>query len=109
MDVNSLLDSATDSMTIKRVYGEPIERDGILVIPAAVVAGGGGGGQREAEGDQPGKETGGGFGVWARPIGAYVVRDGQVEFRPAIDILPLAFLTVFMVNRVLRRRAKRRK
>jgi len=44
MNVDEMLAGARDAMTVKRVYGDPIERDGIMVIPAAKVAGGGGGG-----------------------------------------------------------------
>jgi uncharacterized spore protein YtfJ len=109
MDIDALLNSATDTMTIKRVFGEPIERDGVLVIPVAVVAGGGGGGGRHGQPDHPGEESGGGFGVWARPIGAYVVREGRVEFRPAIDLVPLAFLATFLGSRLLRAWTRRRK
>lgn len=109
MDIDALLNSATDAMTIKRVFGEPIEHAGALVIPVAVVVGGGGGGGREGQPDRPGEESGGGFGMWARPIGTYVVRDGRVEFRPAIDLVPLALLAAFLASRLLRVLTRRRK
>ena len=48
MDVDALLAAAQDTANVKRVFGEPIERDGTLVIPVAVVAGGGGGGGRDS-------------------------------------------------------------
>ncbi|MEX0625654.1 MAG: hypothetical protein WD402_03835 [Chloroflexota bacterium] len=35
MNVDEMLSGARDTMTVKRVYGDPIERDGVLVIPAA--------------------------------------------------------------------------
>lgn len=108
MDIDALLNSATDTLTIKRVFGEPIERDGLLVIPVAVVAGGGGGGRREGQPDQPGSESGGGFGMWARPIGAYIVQGERVAFRPAIDIVPLALVAAFAASRLLRAWTKRR-
>ena len=41
-DVDELLRGAQDSIAAKRVYGEPVERDGTTVIPAASVRGGGG-------------------------------------------------------------------
>jgi uncharacterized spore protein YtfJ len=46
VDLNTLLAQARDSLTVKRVFGEPIERDGVTVIPVANVMGafGGGGG-----------------------------------------------------------------
>jgi len=108
MDIDELLATARDTANVRRVFGEPIERDGALLIPAAVVAGGGGGGGRDSEPDQPG-EGGGGFGVWARPIGVYVVRDGQVEFRPAIDVAALAFAGALVLSRLLRVLTRRRR
>jgi uncharacterized spore protein YtfJ len=44
MKVGEVLSSARDTFTVKRVYGEPYEKDGLTVIPAAVVRGGAGGG-----------------------------------------------------------------
>jgi uncharacterized spore protein YtfJ len=43
-DVDELLRGARDAMAAERVYAEPVEGDGVKVIPAAVVLGGGGGG-----------------------------------------------------------------
>ena len=44
MKLDDVLNSARDSFTVKRVYGEPYEKGGLTVIPAAVVRGGAGGG-----------------------------------------------------------------
>lgn len=106
MDIDALLATARDTATVKRVFGEPIERDGALLIPAAVVAGGGGGGGSNSQPDQPG-EVGGGFGVWARPIGVYVVRDGEVEFRPVVDVAAIAFVAALVLPRLLRALTRR--
>lgn len=89
MDVQETVAKAREAITVKRVYGEPYERDGVTVIPAAVVAGGGGGGS----GEEPGQgRTGGGsgFGLGARPVGAYVISDGKVCWQPAIDVTRIA-------------------
>ncbi|WP_291409610.1 hypothetical protein [Actinophytocola sp.] len=51
------------------------------VIPAATVIGGGGGGN----GRGPTGGEGGGFGILARPAGAFVIRDGTVQWVPAVD------------------------
>jgi uncharacterized spore protein YtfJ len=91
MNVDEMLSGARDTMTVKRVYGDPIERDGILVIPAAKVVGGGGGGGGGADKDN---NAGGGFGVSATPAGAWIIRDGQVEWEPAIDATRLATLAM---------------
>src|SRR5688572_9421088 len=100
MDVDALLARVRDTASVKRVFGEPIERDGTLVIPVAVVLAGGGGGGRDAQGDQPG-EGGGGFVEIARPLGVYVVRDGRVEFRPAVNVMALAVCGTMLVSRLL--------
>ncbi|MEV0355787.1 spore germination protein GerW family protein [Nocardia sp. NPDC050697] len=84
MNANEILAAATDSITVRRVYGEPIERDGVLVIPAAAVSGGGGsGGGAKADGEHG---EGAGFGVSAKPVGAFVIKDGCVRWRPALDV-----------------------
>jgi uncharacterized spore protein YtfJ len=83
--VEEILSQARDLVTVKRVFGEPYEKDGVTFIPAARVMGGGGGGSGE-DNEGRGKGSGGGFGVGAQPAGAYVIKDGQVRWMPAIDI-----------------------
>lgn len=84
MKLDELLSTARESITGKRVYSEPHEVGGVTVITAASVAGGGGGGGGH---DQEGQEgEGGGFGMRARPAGAYVVKDGNVRWVPAVDV-----------------------
>lgn len=84
MDVDELLAKANDSISVSRVYGEPIESGGALIIPAARVAGGAGGGTGTDESGSQG--TGGGHGVMARPAGAWVIRDGDLKWQPAVDL-----------------------
>jgi uncharacterized spore protein YtfJ len=85
MDVEKVLAQARDAITVKRVYGTPYEKDGLTLIPAAVVGGGGGGGGGEgSEGESKG--AGAGFGLGARPVGAFVIKDGSVTWRPVIDL-----------------------
>lgn len=83
MKVSEVFNTAKDTITVRRVYGDPFEKDGLTVIPAAVVGGGAGGGTGHDEKGQEGE--GGGFGVSGRPAGAYVVKDGEVNWRPAVD------------------------
>ena len=83
MDMSETISAARDAITVKRVYGEPYERNGIAVIPAAAVQGGGGGGGSE-EGDR--SDGGSGFGIQARPVGAYVIKGEQVSWQPAVDV-----------------------
>jgi uncharacterized spore protein YtfJ len=81
--VAEVLNAAKDTITIKRVFGEPYEKDGLTVIPAAVVRGGAGGGSvRDDRGQEGG---GGGYGVSSRPAGAFVIKDGQISWRLAVD------------------------
>lgn len=83
MDVEQILEKARSALGADRVYGEPIERDGVIVIPAAKVAGGGGGGGDES--DTGG--GGGGFGVSARPVGAFVIEPGgNVRWKGVFDL-----------------------
>ena len=37
MDVNEIANAARESLTVRRVYGEPVEQDGVTVIPAASI------------------------------------------------------------------------
>jgi uncharacterized spore protein YtfJ len=83
MDVKETIEAARDSMTVRRVYGEAYERNGVTVIPAASVQGGAGGGSGEEAGKTGG---GGGFGMRARPVGAYVMRGEEVRWEPALDL-----------------------
>jgi uncharacterized spore protein YtfJ len=65
MEVEEVIKEARDAMTVRRVYGEPYDRDGSTIIPAAAVRGGAGGGSGEGTGPQGegGKEGGSGFGL----------------------------------------------
>ena len=99
-----------DALTVKRVFGEPYEKNGVTVIPAASVIGGGGGGQGE-DPDEPGVRSGSGsgFGLAARPAGAYIIRGEEVSWRPAIDVNRIAGgVFVFALLRLLLRTRGRR-
>ncbi len=82
-----------DALSVRRVFGDPYELDGVTVIPVARVIGGAGGGGGTGEGPDgkgTGSGSGTGFGLSARGIGVYEVRDGKVEWKPAIDVTSLA-------------------
>ena len=99
MNALEAVQQSRDAITVRRVYGEAIEREGVTLIPAAMVVGGGGGG-----GDEAGN-GGGGFGLAARPIGAWAIRDGDVSWRPAVDVTLLTAvggLTLVAALRLLR-------
>ena len=111
MKLDDLVSTARDAITVRRVYGEPVTVDGVTVIAAASVWGGGGGGGGRDEHGQEGQ--GGGFGLHARPVGAYVIRDDVVQWMPAIDVNRIAgmlgavaFTWVFSRARLARLHAK---
>lgn len=108
MKVEQLLSSAGESMTVKRVFADPYQQDGITIIPGAVVSGGGGGGTGQDGKGQEGE--GGGFGMTARPAGAYVIKDGRVRWRSAVDLNRLAVVAgmVAMVWMLTRRQLRHR-
>ena len=104
MDPEQLLSGARDAISVRRVFGDPVEQDGLTIVPVATVrGGGGGGGDNDANG-------GGGFGLAARPVGVYVIRDGEVTWRPAVDTVRIALgwqlvagLAVLAARSILRR------
>jgi uncharacterized spore protein YtfJ len=84
VQIEETISQARDALTVKRVFGEPYEREGIVVIPAARIRGGAGGGGGTDEEGASGK--GMGFGLSAAPAGAYVIRGDKVRWEPAIDV-----------------------
>lgn len=117
MNAAELLEQARDTMTAKRVFSDPYEKNGVTVITAAGISGGGGAGAGETPGGQ-GQGSGGGFGVNARPFGAFVIKGDQVAWQPAIDVnrailggqivAIVALLTLRAVVRMLSRRQSHR-
>jgi uncharacterized spore protein YtfJ len=109
--LDQLMTTARDAITVKRVFAEPYEKDGVTVITAATVAGGGGGGGGHDDRGQEGE--GGGFGLIARPAGAYVIKEGKVSWRPAVDVNRLigtigAVVITYLVTRAAVERARAR-
>ena len=83
MDPQAILQRVEDVMTARRVFGDPVQVDGVTVLPVATVGGGGGGGHKE---HSPGSEGGVGFGLGVRPAGVFVVRDGDAKWRPVVNV-----------------------
>ena len=104
MDVHEVLNHAGDAMTVKRVFGDSYEKDGVTVIPVANVMGGAGGGGGSSAGvpsgtgdasvadGAPESGYGIGYGMRATPAGVYVIKDGAVEWKPALDVNRLALM-----------------
>ena len=111
-DVLEALGRAEDALTVKRVFGDPYEKDGVTLIPAAAVRGGGGGGT-QGEGEEKSQGQGAGFGVDARPAGVYEIKDGTVAWRPAVDVNRLALggqivaiVALLTIRSIVKHRAK---
>jgi uncharacterized spore protein YtfJ len=107
------LDAVKDTLTVGRVFGDAYEVGGTTIIPVASVQGGGGGGGGEGPTDGNGTPAGGGvgFGVKARPVGVFVVNDGQVSWQPAVDMTRvilagqfIGLVAILTVRKLLRRR-----
>lgn len=108
--IDELLSQATNSLTVKRVYGEPYQSNGVTVIPAASVRGGFGGGEGEGSEDTP-AGRGGGMGLSARPIGVYQIKGDQVTWIPAVDLSKIvitgqmvAIVALLVIRSIMRRR-----
>lgn len=84
MDIAQVVDGVRDTLTVRRVFGDPYENDGVTVIPVARVQGGGGLG--EADETEGKKGSGGGFGMTARPAGVFVLQGQRVRWQPAVDV-----------------------
>lgn len=110
MELQQIWTSAQDVITVRRVYGDPYEKDGVTVIPAAAIRGGGGGG---GGGDNAQEGMGGGFGVAERPVGAMIIRGDDVRWEPAVDVNRIvlvggvvAALLIVLIGRIARLRAE---
>ena len=95
------------------VFGDPVERDGVTVIPVAKARWGfgGGGGQRRDEGSGGMHEdgAGGGGGVLVTPVGFIEIKNNEANFR-RIRTVPLPWIIAGGVISLLllRERVKRR-
>jgi uncharacterized spore protein YtfJ len=117
MDPRELIKGVRESLSVRQVFGEPVERDGVTVIPAATMIGGGGGGGGEGV-HQPSNEDdeakaqgqsglGLGFGGLMWPAGAFEIRDDRVTWRPAIDVTRVLVMVLVLAIAVVRARGRR--
>jgi len=109
--MKDITQSWQDTFTVRRVFGDPVEKDGVTVIPVATVSGGGGGGSSPATEASDGEGSGGGFGGMARPAGVFVVRADGAEWIPSLDVtmvtlagIALGALITVTLGKALRRR-----
>jgi uncharacterized spore protein YtfJ len=118
MEPIEILKQAADTLTVRRVFGEPIERDGVLVVPVARVRGAGGAGGGEGRGgpgnEEVGRGSGGGWTAAARPVGVFVISGGDVRWVPAFDLnrvilggQVVAVVALLVARSIVRRRRAR--
>lgn len=82
--VERLAERLGDRAGVGAVFADPVERDGITVIPvgrARWMFGGGGGSAGRAARDE-GEGSGGGGAVAVSPMGYIVISQGSAHFRP---------------------------
>ena len=106
MELREAFGSVRDALSVRQVFSEPVERDGVTVIAAATVIGGGGAGggtqpPKEGEGE-PASGGGMGFGLVAWASGAFEIRQGRVTWRPAVDYTRIALTAIGVAALALR-------
>ena len=77
--INGLAEKLGATARAATIFGAPVDRDGVTVIPVGKARwgfGGGAGKRRDEDG------AGGGGGVQVIPVGFIELRDGRAEFRP---------------------------
>jgi uncharacterized spore protein YtfJ len=90
----------------KTVFAEPVEHEGVTVIPVAKVRWGFGGGSGRKLGE---RGQGGGGGMHAAPLGYIEIKDGETQFKPIRDparlvpLLAVGGLVGWLVLRSLRK------
>jgi len=89
------------------LFGEPIERGEVTVIPVSRAAWGFGGGSGSGPADAGGEGGGGGGSAW--PVGYIELRGSETRFRPIIDARPIVVAAAFglaagMIASIRRRR-----
>jgi uncharacterized spore protein YtfJ len=107
MRVMDVVNEAKGAMRASAVFGEPFEKNGVTIIPAATISGGAGGGGSEGD-----PQAGGvGFGVYSRPVGAFVIKGGEVTWQPALDlnrVILLAMAALLTLRTIVKAVAKGR-
>jgi uncharacterized spore protein YtfJ len=91
--LSGLAERLGGSAKIETIFGPPVARDGVTVIPVARArwAFGGGSGQGR-RGDRRGEGGGGGGGLALSPAGFIELRGGQARYRPIYDPLQIALI-----------------
>jgi uncharacterized spore protein YtfJ len=89
------------SIGVTSAYGDPVQIEGVTIVPVALVQYGFGGG---GEGGDDDGAAGGGGGGMAIPIGAYVKSGGAARFEPnVISLLAVGIPFVWVAGKAVAR------
>jgi uncharacterized spore protein YtfJ len=88
-----LAEALNTSAGAKMIYGEPIEHDGMTIIPVAKLRYGFGGGGSKHNGEEG---SGGGGGEVVQPAGYIELKDGASRFHAIRD--PMAFVPLVVAG-----------
>lgn len=87
---------------VRSAYGDPVQVDGVTLIPVALVYYGFGGG--EGDSTATGNGSGGGGGGASLPIGAYVKSGTTARFEPnVISLLAVGIPFLWVAGKALSR------
>ncbi len=96
--LESMADKIGINARVSAVFADPVERDGVTIIPVAKARwgfGGGAGSGAASSQTHVGEGSGGGAGVMLSPVGYIELKDGKARYRPIYDIG--TFLRLFIV------------
>jgi len=94
--VERIAEKLSSAANATRIYGEPVERSGVTVIPVAKAAYGFGGGAGKKTGDEG---SGGGGGIALTPIGYIEMKEGTTKFHSIRD--PQTLLKIIAISGVV--------
>ncbi len=115
---NNIIDALANKVGARAgahaAFGEPVDRDGVTVIPVAKVRFGFGGGsgrgiEEGSETGEIGEGSGGGGGAITSPLGFIEIKDGRAEFKrihdpvSAVPVILASGFTAWLVLRALKR------
>lgn len=131
MDAHTLLGRVSETLSVRRAFGEPIEKNGVVVIPVAFIAGGGGGGegpipsaptpapsgpQTVSDDAHPDADpcvgeaskmgSGGGLGGVIIPLGVFVVKGDDVRWKPVLQPMLVALPVLGLLRMLIKRRGR---
>jgi len=94
--VARLADRVGERAGVRTVFGEPVERDGMTVIPVGRMRWGfGGGGGKGGRANEEGEGSGGGGGGVASPVGYIEISGGTARFqRIGLPVAPGTLVAV---------------